>query len=201
MRRAALAAGGNVEAGTPESGMIAACRLRDARAGCGMRIAFRDSDQVRPSRGSSAIPTPVSSRSPGGQKNGLRDLRPGAARMVRPQAAPGPGSGLRRPADLPRRRSPARGLSALRHGEAGAPRLPGRHALLHQALRLLRGPALSGLPDPGCGQGAATRGRPTGRFLPAAEHDDRTRNATSARGVGAHLRRAARYPCSRPDAP
>ena len=87
MRNAALAAGGNVEAGTPESGMIAACRLHDARAGCGMHIAFRGSDPVRLSRGSSASPTPASSCSLGGQKNGLRDLRPGAARLVRVRLA------------------------------------------------------------------------------------------------------------------
>src|SRR6266540_7223450 len=152
---AALAAGGNVEAGTPESGMIAACRLHDARAGCGMYIAFRGSDPVRPSRGSSASPTPASSRSPGGQKNGLRDLRPGAARLVRPQATPRPRSRLRRRADLPRGRSPARGLSVLWQGEARTARLPGPQSVLHQALRLLRGAALSGLADPGRGQGAA----------------------------------------------
>src|SRR6266849_2102266 len=48
--------------------MIHACQLSDDRAGCGMRIAFRASNRVRPSRGSSASPTPGSSRSPGGQK-------------------------------------------------------------------------------------------------------------------------------------
>src|SRR6058998_2535575 len=86
-----------------------------------------------------------------------RNLRPGAARVVRPQAAPRPRPGLRRPAHLPRRRGAARGLSALWHGEAGAARLPGRQSLLHQALRLLRGAALSSLADPGRGQGAAAR--------------------------------------------
>jgi len=52
----ALAAVGNVPAGARESAMIAACQLRDAGAGCGMRIAFRDSNRARPSSGSSAIP-------------------------------------------------------------------------------------------------------------------------------------------------
>jgi hypothetical protein len=105
--------------------MIAECQCLDARAGCGMRIAFPGSARVRPSRGFSAIPTPASSPSPGGQKNGGRDLRPGAAWVVRPPAAPRPRPGLRRPAHLPRRRGAARGLSALWHGEAGAARLPG----------------------------------------------------------------------------
>src|SRR2546425_9098667 len=68
----ALAAVGNVAAAARESAMIAACQLRDARAGCGMRIVFRDSNRARPSSGSSAIPSRASSRSPGGQKNGLR---------------------------------------------------------------------------------------------------------------------------------
>src|SRR5438876_1118807 len=62
--------------------MIAACRLHDTRAGCGIRIAPRGFVQVEPSWGSSASPTPGSSRSRGGQKNGLRDLRSRAARMV-----------------------------------------------------------------------------------------------------------------------
>ena len=137
--------------------MIRACQHRDDRAGCGIRIALRDSDRARRSWGSSGTRTPGCSPSPGGQKNGLRDLRPGAARVVRPQAAPRPRPRLRRPAHLPRGRGPARGLPALRHGEAGAARLPGRQSLLHQALRLLRGPALSGLADPGRGQGAASR--------------------------------------------
>src|SRR5712692_6178453 len=99
--------------------MIIACRLHDTRTGCGTRIAFRGSDPVRSSSGSSVIRTPASSRSSGGQKNRLRNLRPGAAGLVRPQTAPGARSRLRRPAHLPRARGAARGLSALWHGEAG----------------------------------------------------------------------------------
>ncbi len=68
MRKPALGASGNAEAGTPKSGMIHACQLFDDSAGCGMRIAFRGSARVRPSSGSSAIPSRPSSRSPGGQK-------------------------------------------------------------------------------------------------------------------------------------
>src|SRR6266508_6968664 len=62
---------------------------------------------------------------------------------------------LRRPAHLPRCRGPARGLPTLWQGEAGAARVPGGQSLLHQALCLLCGATLSGVPDPGCGQGAA----------------------------------------------
>ena len=157
MRNPALAAGGNTGEPSRESGMIAACQLADARADCGMRIAFPGSARVRPSRGSSVILTPASSPSPGGQKNSVRDVRPGAARVVRPQTPPPPGSRLRRPAHLPRRRGAAGGLAALWQGEAGAARVSGGQSLLHEALRFLRGAALSGLPDPRCGQGAAAR--------------------------------------------
>ena len=80
--------------------MIAACRLHDTRAGCGMCIAFRASNRGRPSRGSSANPTPASSHLPGGQKNGVRNLWSGPPRLVRPQTAPGARSRLRRPAHL-----------------------------------------------------------------------------------------------------
>jgi len=143
--------------GGQESGMIGACELRPARAGCGIRIAFRDSARVRLSPGSSVILTPASSPSRAGQKNSLWDLRAASARVVRPQTAQGPGSRLRRPADLPRRRGPARGLPALWQGEARAARVPSRQSPLHQALCRLCGAALSGVPDPGCGQRTAAR--------------------------------------------
>jgi len=90
VRKPALAAGKNTGAGAQESGMIDACQRHDDRAASGIRIAFPGFAPARPSRGSSAIPTPASSPSPGAQKNGLRDLRAGAARVVRPQAAPRP---------------------------------------------------------------------------------------------------------------
>src|SRR2546425_9791581 len=51
--------------------------------------------------------------STGGQKTGLRNLRAGPARVVRPQAERRSRPRLRRPADLPRGRGPARGLPAL----------------------------------------------------------------------------------------
>src|SRR5713101_3951897 len=108
-------------------------------------------------------------------KNGLRDLWPGATRMVRSQTAPGARSRLRRPAHLPGRRGAARGLSALWHGEAGTARVSRRQSLLHEALRVLRGLALSGVPHPGCGQGAAAR----------LAHREGARAAVHARAVAA----------------
>jgi len=127
--------------------MIVACRFHDTRAGGGMRTAFRASTRVRRSRGSLASPTPAAFDVPGGQKNGRRDLRPGAAQLVRSQTASRPRPRVRRRPDLPRGRGAARGLSALRHGEAGTARLPGRQCFVHQALRLLRRAPLSSLAD------------------------------------------------------
>ena len=157
MREPALAAVGKAAAAARELCMIAACQHRDDGTGCGMRIALRVSDRAQRSWGSSGIRTHGCLPSPGGQKNGLRDLRSGAARVVRPQVAPCPRPRLRRSAHLPRVRGPAGSLPAVRRGEARGARLPGRQSVLHQALRLLRGPALSGLADPGRGQGAASR--------------------------------------------
>jgi hypothetical protein len=55
MMEPALAAVETVAAGARESAMIGACQLRDVRAGCGMRIAFRGFDRAQPSPASSAI--------------------------------------------------------------------------------------------------------------------------------------------------
>ena len=145
MMKPALAAVEPVAAGARESAMIGACQLRDDRAGCGMRIGFQGSDRVQPSPASSAIPSRASSPLPGGQKNGVWGMRVGPARLVRSQAAPRPRSPLRRSADLPRARGPAGGLPALWQGETRTARLPGRQSPLQQAVRLLRGAALSGL--------------------------------------------------------
>ena len=200
MRKPALGADGNTGEAARESGMIGACQLHNDRGGCGMRIAFPGSDPTRPSPGSSAIPTPASSPSPGGQKNGLWDLRAGAGRVVRPHATARPGSRLRRPAHLPRRRDSARGVPALWHGEARAARLSGVQSLLHQTLCLLRGTAPSGLPDPGCGQGAPA-GLAHGEGARAAVHARAAapgRDTRPARpGGSAGSSRARNAPCWR----
>ena len=60
-----------------------------------------------------------------------------------------------RPAYLPGRGGAASPVPELRQGEAGAAGVAGRHRVLHQAVRLLRRPALPGDDDPGCRQGTA----------------------------------------------
>src|SRR5207245_10445253 len=103
--------------------MIDACQLPDDRA---------DVDPARPSPGSSAIVTPASSPSLGGQKKACAPAA-GCSVDCTTATTPYPGSRLRRPADLPRGRGPARGLSALWHCEAGAASLPGGQSLLRQS--------------------------------------------------------------------
>src|SRR5438093_9599539 len=49
--------------------MIAACQLRDARAGCGMRIAFRDSNRARPSWGYASPAAALPHRNSAAQPN------------------------------------------------------------------------------------------------------------------------------------
>ena len=58
---------------------------------------------------------------------------------------------------LPGGRGPAGLLPELRDGEAGEAGLAGRQPVLHQAVRLLRRPALSGDDHPGRGPGTAPR--------------------------------------------
>ena len=87
VRKAALGAAGKPGEAAPELGIMRVCQHRDDPAGCGMRIASQDSVRARPSWGSSGTRTHACSPSPGGQKNGLRNLRACPARVVRPQAA------------------------------------------------------------------------------------------------------------------
>src|SRR5918992_5521190 len=63
--------------------------------------------------------------------------------LVRPTRAMGPGPCLGRSAHLLGSGSATRALPALRQGEARTAGLPGRQSVLHQALCLLRGSALS----------------------------------------------------------
>src|SRR5438128_2145050 len=133
------------------------CQPRAPSVGFGMHTDFLDSVPRRRSSASSATRRPASCLSSGGQKNGLWRVWPRPARLVRPQGAADPRSLLWRHARLPRRRSPARGLPGVRRGEAGTARVPRRQPVLHEALWLLRRPALPGLLDPRGGQGAAAR--------------------------------------------
>ena len=74
-------------------------------------------------------------------------------------------------------------------GEARAARLPGRQSRLHQALRLLRRPALSRGLDQGRGQGAATWTGTRSRTLEKQYMREQLRRAGHARAEGDRHRR------------
>ena len=87
----------------------------------------------------------------GGEKNGVRCLRDGAAGLVRPAHAASSRPVLWRYTGLPRTGGAPGSLSALWQGEARATGFPGRQSVLHEAIRLLRRPALSQCHGPGRG--------------------------------------------------
>src|SRR5947209_5946110 len=89
------------------------------------------------------IPGRWSSPSSGAEKNALWRLRSGVLDVLRPAAATSPGSLLRRQAGLPRLLSAPGLLWAVRRREERTAGLAGRQPAVHQAIRLLRGPALS----------------------------------------------------------
>lgn len=162
--------------------MIRGCQDIVGSADSGMCIASPGFGPAPRSPGSSVIRGRGSSPSPGAQKNTLRNLRAPAPQLVRSEDAPRAGSLVRRSPHLPGRRTPARGLPALRDGEAGAARLPGRLAVLHQTLCLLRRPALPGLYDSGC----------RARDAPELENHQGARDAVHARAAAALGRGGAR---------
>jgi len=126
-------------------------------AGSLMRISSPVSVPRLPSAASSVTPRPASCGWYAAEKNGVWHLRTDPPDLLRPQDPPGPRPVLRRHPGLPGVRAPARTLSELRYRETGEAALVGRQPLLHQALRLLRGPALSLLDHPRCGPRAAPR--------------------------------------------
>src|SRR6188474_3727724 len=79
----------------------------------------------------------------GAQKNCLRLVRHNSPGLLRPRAAAGARSLLWRHAHLPGLRGAPGGVSKLRQSEARATGVFGRQPVLHQALCLLRGAALS----------------------------------------------------------
>ena len=99
--------------------------------------------------GCSAIPRPASCDLSGGEKNCVWSLRSSLAPHLRSQAALGarPLGGRRQ--NLSGDREPSGALPELREGEAGEAGMALQQPLLHQALCVLRGPALSDLDDPG----------------------------------------------------
>ncbi len=137
-----------------KSGMLAGCEHTDAS---GTPIAFPVSGRVQRYGASSVIRRPASFASGGGGKNGLRRVRQRPASLLRPQDPSSPRPPLRRHAGLPGARDPPRPLRALRRREAREAGLAGRQPALHQAVRLLRGPALSPDHDQGGGRGTWPR--------------------------------------------
>src|ERR1700730_16650427 len=94
------------------------------------------------SRASLAIPGPCSSSCAAAEKNGLWRLRARVSDLLRQATPPCPGSLLWRQTGLPRL-LPAQGrVWAVRGREERTLGLAGRQPALHQAFRLLRGPAL-----------------------------------------------------------
>ncbi len=130
------------------------------------------------SRGYLAIRRPGLSGWSGGKKNGVRVLRDRTPEFLRQQDAACPGPLLRGCADVPGSDGAARLLSTVRQGETGAADLAGRQPVLHEAVCLVCGAAVSVHEHPGCGQGGASglayregpREAVHGRVTPACWH-------------------------------
>ena len=126
-----------------------------------MNNAWQNSNNSGTSTGSRAFPPsrefPVSSGIPGpsslplgvGEKNSVRSLRDDPSHVLRPKDTQGSRSVLRGYAGLPGRGGAPRLLPQVPEGEAGKAGLVGRLSLLHQAVRLLSRPSLSGFEYPG----------------------------------------------------
>src|ERR1700734_2723822 len=119
-------------------------------AGWTMRIASPDSVRNPLSAVSSVIPRHVLFASCVGEKNGMWALRASPANFLRSQDPSRTRSLLWRHSGVLGDRDPSRVLPELRHREARDVELVGRQPVLHKALRLLRGSALSGRDYPGC---------------------------------------------------
>lgn len=141
------------------------------------------------------------------QKNGVRNLRQGSLRLVRPESASGARSVLRRHTYLSGHRGAASPLPELRQGEARTSRLSGRQPALYQALRLVRRQALPAVHGQGCCQGAEpglAYGQGAGQAIHAypagagghagAKGDWHRRNLDQE---GAYLPHCGQRPCAR----
>src|SRR6266851_3303257 len=117
-----------------------------------------------------AIPRSVSYGLSGGEKNFVRSLWSALAPNLRSQAAPGARPLGGRHQNLSGDREQSGALPELRQSEAGEAGVALQQPLLHQALCVLCGPALSDLDDP--------RRRP--RVAPGLEHRQGTRPAVHA---------------------
>src|SRR3990172_10973271 len=166
------------------SGKISACENTVVST---MLTGSTVSDLSRSSEGSSAIPRLASSVSNGGGKNSVRCLRNGSPNLLRSQDSPHSGSSLRRHAGVPGDPDPAGPVQTVREGEAGIAYVPLRQSLLHEAVLLLRRPAMPRLQHPGCrqrsvsglahGQGAGEAvhagAAPACRYPGSEDHRDR----------------------------
>src|SRR3990172_4504803 len=133
------------------SGKISECKNTVAST---MLTGYLVSDLSRSSEGSSATPKPASSVLNGGGKNSVRCLRDGSPNLLRPQGPSGPGSPLRRHVSIPGDPDPAGPVQAVQEGVAGVAYVPLRQPVLHEAVRLLRRPAMPRLQHPGRCQGS-----------------------------------------------
>src|SRR6202790_3024595 len=124
---------------------------------CRMGIRSQAFEQKRPFAACSVIRVCGSCASIGAQKNGLRLLRAGPERLVRPARAAGSGPVERRISDCSGTRSAARRVPPLRHSEARTAGFSGGQSPLHQTLCVLCRPPLPAGIDPRCRQGAQAR--------------------------------------------
>ena len=109
------------------------------------------------SEASSATPGPSSSPCSAAEKNALRGLRAGLPHLLRQAAAPCPRPVLWRQARLSRLPGPQGLVPPVRRREARTARLARRQPAVHQALRLLRGPAVPRDHGQGGGRGTSLR--------------------------------------------
>src|SRR5713101_8257099 len=142
----------------------------EERGGWWTCTASRISSAGEGTGGCSEIPRFASYDLSGGEKNSVWSLRSTLAPNLRSQAAPGTGPLGRRHQNLSGDREPSGALPELRQSEAGEAGVALQQPLLHQALCVLCGPALSDLDDP--------RRRP--RVAPGLEHRQGTRPAVHA---------------------
>src|SRR5271157_798072 len=98
-----------------------------------------------------------SSRSPGGEKNGLWCVWPLVSKLLRQEGAADPRPVVRRQAGLPGRRAAASGLSELRQGEERDAGMARGQPALHEAFRVLRGKTVPLGDDQGRGAGVSPR--------------------------------------------
>ena len=145
----------------------------------GRRLEFAESSVTR---------RRASSRLCGAQKNGLQGMWSSALGLVRPDDTARSRSFLRRHAGLSGIRGSTGSVSTLRQGEARTTRLPCRQSVLHQAVRLVRRPALPDQHDPGRGRGTAP-GLAYGQGTGQAVHADPAGADRYARAEGHRHRR------------